>query len=131
MMRLDPRAAAVGVRLVEHEVLDSTNAEALKLAREGERGPLWIVAKRQTAGRGRRGRPWVSEPGNLYATLLVTDPSPPPRAAELSFVAALAVKDALADIAPALAAPASISDSSCAGLTRASIMKNKSPQTMD
>ena len=46
----------MGVRLIVHEVLGSTNAEALKLARDGERGPLWIVAKRQTAGRGRRGR---------------------------------------------------------------------------
>src|SRR5262249_34478547 len=54
------------------------------------------------AGRGRRGRAWVSEPGNLYATLLLTDPSPPSRAAELSFVAALALFDALAEIAPDL-----------------------------
>ena len=64
-MELDPRATAAGVRLVAHEVLGSTNAEALALARQGERGPLWITAARQTAGRGRRGRPWVSEPGNL------------------------------------------------------------------
>jgi len=130
-MTLDPTAIRAGVRLAMFDTLGSTNAEALARARSGERGPLWIVARRQTAGRGRRGRAWLSEPGNLYATLLVTDPSPPPRAAELSFVAALAVTDALAEIAPALAPPASISDSSCAGLARASIMKNKSTQTMD
>jgi BirA family biotin operon repressor/biotin-[acetyl-CoA-carboxylase] ligase len=99
MMGLDPRAAAVGVRLVAHEVLDSTNAEALKLAREGERGPLWIVAKRQTAGRGRRGRPWISQRGNLFATLLLTAAGSPEHRPQLSLVAALALHDALAEIA--------------------------------
>ena len=60
-----------GVRLMRHDVLDSTNAEAIRLAEAGERGPLWIVAARQTAGRGRRGRAWISHPGNLFATLLI------------------------------------------------------------
>jgi BirA family biotin operon repressor/biotin-[acetyl-CoA-carboxylase] ligase len=84
------------VRVVALETIGSTSADALERARAGERGPLWITAKRQTAGRGRRGRPWISEPGNLYATLLLTDASPPDRTAELSFVAALAVHDAVA-----------------------------------
>ena len=44
--------------------------------RPGERGPLWVTAGRQTGGRGRRGRTWVSEPGNLYASLLLTDAAP-------------------------------------------------------
>ena len=61
-MMLDPRATAAGVRLLEHEVLGSTNVEALNLARQGERGPLWVTAVQQNAGRGRRGRTWVSEP---------------------------------------------------------------------
>ena len=59
-----------------YETLGSTNAEALARARAGERGPLWITAETQTAGRGRRGSQWVSPPGNLYATLLLTEPSP-------------------------------------------------------
>src|ERR1700758_652202 len=101
-MRLDPRASAVGVRLISHEVLPSTNTEALALARKDEKGPLWIAAGRQSAGRGRRGRAWVSEPGNLHATLLLTDPSPPRRVAELSFVAALALNDAILSLAPML-----------------------------
>jgi BirA family biotin operon repressor/biotin-[acetyl-CoA-carboxylase] ligase len=95
-------SAASGARLVNLDTVGSTNAEAFARARAGERGPLWITARRQTAGRGRRGRLWVSEPGNLYASLLLTDPAPPPRAAELSLVAALAVHDALAECAPAL-----------------------------
>ena len=61
-MQLDPAAAAAGARLVTHDAIGSTNAEGLKLARAGERGPLWITANSQTAGRGRRGRTWVSEP---------------------------------------------------------------------
>ena len=101
-MRLDPRATAAGMRLVAHDVLGSTNAEALALARQGERGPLWITAGRQSAGRGRRGRTWVSEPGNLYPSLLLTDPAPPAHWPELSFVAALAVHDAVVEIAPGL-----------------------------
>jgi BirA family biotin operon repressor/biotin-[acetyl-CoA-carboxylase] ligase len=102
-MQLDPAAIRAGVRLEAHATLGSTNAEALARARAGDHGPLWITAERQTAGRGRRGRAWVSEPGNLYATLLLTDPSPAERAAELSFVAALAVHDAIVNLAPALA----------------------------
>src|SRR5437660_1111238 len=101
-MQLDERASAAGVRLVAHEVLTSTNSEALRLAREGERGPLWITAQRQTAGRGRRGREWVSAPGNLYATLLLTAPTSAQCWPQLSFVAALATHDAVAEIAPKL-----------------------------
>jgi BirA family transcriptional regulator, biotin operon repressor / biotin---[acetyl-CoA-carboxylase] ligase len=101
-MKLDPRASAAGVRLIAHEVLVSTNAEALSLAGRGERGPLWITASRQTGGRGRRGRTWVSEPGNLFASLLLTDIAPAEHWPELAFVAALAIHDAVAEAAPAV-----------------------------
>jgi len=99
-MQLDP--AAAGFRLSAHEALPSTNTEALLRARAGEAGPLWITARRQTAGRGRHGREWVSTPGNLHATLLLCDPAAPERAPELSFVAALAVYDAIAGRAAVL-----------------------------
>ena len=98
-MKLEPRAAAAGVRVVAHEVVGSTNSEALNLARRGEHGPLWVKADRQTAGRGRRGRAWISQPGNLYATLLLTAPAPAEHWPELSFVAALAVHDSIVDLA--------------------------------
>jgi BirA family transcriptional regulator, biotin operon repressor / biotin---[acetyl-CoA-carboxylase] ligase len=96
-MRLDPGAIAAGFRLVAHDILASTNTEALALARHGERGPLWVTAREQSAGRGRRGAPWVSAPGNLYATLLLGDPAPPDIAPQVSFAAALAVHDAIID----------------------------------
>lgn len=101
-MKLDPRASAAGVRLKTHDVLGSTNVEALNLARQGERGPLWVTARQQTAGRGRRGRDWISEPGNLYASLLLTAPSPAEHWPELSFVAALAIHDAIVEVASKL-----------------------------
>jgi BirA family biotin operon repressor/biotin-[acetyl-CoA-carboxylase] ligase len=102
-MDLAPGAAAAGVGLIACDIVGSTNAEALAYARAGEKGPLWITARAQTGGRGRRGRTWVSEPGNLFATLLLTDPAPSERAPQLSFVAALATHDAIARLAPALA----------------------------
>ena len=88
-----------GVRHITYDALGSTNAEALARARAGERGPLWISTQSQDAGRGRRGSAWTSEPGNLYASLLLGDPSPPPVAPQLSFVAALALHDAIAECA--------------------------------
>src|SRR5690606_32899212 len=51
--------------------IDSTNEEARRRSAAGETGPVWIAARRQSAGRGRLGRSWVTEPGNLAATLLL------------------------------------------------------------
>jgi BirA family transcriptional regulator, biotin operon repressor / biotin---[acetyl-CoA-carboxylase] ligase len=103
-MKLEPRATAAGVRLIAHEVLGSTNAEALHLAGQGERGPLWITADRQTAGRGRRGRTWMSPTGNLHASLLLTGPAAAEHWPQLAFVAALAIHDSVAEVAPELKA---------------------------
>ena len=44
----------------------------MQRANLGATGPLWIAAREQTGGRGRSGRQWVSPPGNLYASLLLT-----------------------------------------------------------
>jgi BirA family biotin operon repressor/biotin-[acetyl-CoA-carboxylase] ligase len=80
---------------------DSTNAEARRRADAGETGPLWIVARRQTEGRGRRGRPWESQDGNLFSTLLQLTRKSPAEAAQVTFVAALAIADLLDAYAPA------------------------------
>jgi BirA family biotin operon repressor/biotin-[acetyl-CoA-carboxylase] ligase len=79
--------------VVHFTAIGSTNAEAL--ARANGDAPVWIIADRQTAGRGRRGRPWRSDPGNLYASLLLVDPGPAARLPELCFVAGLALYDAV------------------------------------
>jgi BirA family biotin operon repressor/biotin-[acetyl-CoA-carboxylase] ligase len=85
------------------EEIDSTNAEARRRAEAGERGPTWIMAARQTAGRGRRGRAWESGAGNLAATYLALSPKPPAEAAQISFVAALTTADLVdAYVAPKL-----------------------------
>ncbi len=89
------RNIASSIRQIRCDVVGSTNSEALARARAGDRGPLWITARVQTEGRGRRGRTWTSPPGNLYATLLLGDAVAAPAAPQLSFVAALAVYDAI------------------------------------
>jgi BirA family biotin operon repressor/biotin-[acetyl-CoA-carboxylase] ligase len=83
-----------------HAELDSTNDEARRLAMAGEAGPLWIMAERQSRGRGRRGRAWQSEHGNLAATLLLSPDAPQAMTGQLSFAAALAVADMAAHFAP-------------------------------
>jgi len=80
--------------VIVFEDLDSTNAEARRRAEAGERGPVWLLARHQSAGRGRRGRSWDAGQGNLTATLLLTLDKPPIEAAQLAFVAALAVAQA-------------------------------------
>ena len=87
--------------IVVLDEIDSTNAEARRRAEAGEVGPLWLLGLRQTAGRGRRGRAWETGEGNLAATLLFRTDKPPAEAAQVSFVAALAVADMLAEYAPA------------------------------
>lgn len=86
--------AVVRPELLVLDETDSTNAEARRRAEAGEAGPLWIAARRQTAGRGRRGRKWSTGLGNLAATLLMTTDRKPADAARIAYVAALAVADA-------------------------------------
>jgi BirA family biotin operon repressor/biotin-[acetyl-CoA-carboxylase] ligase len=79
--------------ILAFDEIDSTNAEARRRADAGETGPLWITARRQTAGRGRRGRAWETVEGNLAATLLDVTDRAPAEAAQISFIAAMAVFD--------------------------------------
>ncbi|MBN7785577.1 biotin--[acetyl-CoA-carboxylase] ligase [Ponticoccus gilvus] len=74
--------------------VDSTNAEAARMA-PALTEPEWVLGLRQTAARGRRGRGWVMPAGNFAATLVMRLDEPPDRAALRSFVAALALFDAL------------------------------------
>ncbi|MFZ4603211.1 MAG: biotin--[acetyl-CoA-carboxylase] ligase [Caulobacterales bacterium] len=80
--------------------IDSTNSEAQRRADAGETGPLWLRAHSQTAGRGRRGRRWASQHGNLFTTYFARFEAGPAQLARLSFAAALAVAD-VADAAGA------------------------------
>ena len=82
-----------GWTLVALESVGSTNDEAVRLADEGAAEGTVVWAREQQGGRGRRGRVWSSPPGNLYSSTIFRPDCPAPRAAELGFVAALAVGD--------------------------------------
>ena len=90
-----PRLPAA-YRLVFYESVDSTNDEAKRLAHGAAKEGTVVWGREQTAGRGRRGRAWASPPGNLYASLILRPRCPLDQAAQLGFVAALAVGDTLA-----------------------------------
>jgi BirA family transcriptional regulator, biotin operon repressor / biotin---[acetyl-CoA-carboxylase] ligase len=84
-----------GIEVIHLGTVDSTNDEVRRLADAGATGPLWVRAESQTKGRGRRGRSWLSAPGNLFMTGLVTLDCTPVEAANLSFLTALAVAEAI------------------------------------
>jgi BirA family transcriptional regulator, biotin operon repressor / biotin---[acetyl-CoA-carboxylase] ligase len=92
---LGPRAASAGYRLAAFDKIGSTNAEAMLRARAGEAGPIWFVTSEQTAGRGRRFRPWVAPRGNLASSILEVMDVAPAAAATLGFAAGLALEAAL------------------------------------
>lgn len=92
----------MALKVDQYAEIDSTNEEARRRALAGERGPVWIRADRQSAGRGRRGREWVSRAGNLFITGLYVLDSPAGDAARLSFAAALSVADLAEELAPGL-----------------------------
>jgi BirA family transcriptional regulator, biotin operon repressor / biotin---[acetyl-CoA-carboxylase] ligase len=99
----DPTAAPEAFPIIWLDEVDSTNAEARRRAEAGERGPVWISARRQSAGRGRQGRAWETGQGNLAATLLTSIDRSAAEAAQLSFVTGLAVVDTVGAIVdPAL-----------------------------
>lgn len=84
-----------GYGLIVLDEVDSTNTHAARIA-DSLAGPTWILARRQTAAHGRRGRPWAMPEGNFAATLALRPDGPPDQAALRSFVAALALHDAFA-----------------------------------
>jgi BirA family biotin operon repressor/biotin-[acetyl-CoA-carboxylase] ligase len=97
-VELGASAKAASYRLIVCDSVGSTNEEAMRLARDGDPGRLWLVAREQVEGRGRRGRSWSSPPGNLYASLLLIDAAPSEHLPELGFVAGIALLSALREI---------------------------------
>ena len=84
---------ALTFRVLPFDCLDSTNEEARRRLGAGAPAGTVVWARRQQAGRGRRGRVWVSEEGNLFCSIILRPDCPPAEAAQLSLVAALAVAD--------------------------------------
>ncbi len=86
-----------GYDRVIFDSIDSTNSEARRRL-QTTAGPLWILAHEQTAGIGRRGREWSTNFGNFAGTLLQPLNIPLDQAALLSFVTALALRDAFVQV---------------------------------
>jgi BirA family biotin operon repressor/biotin-[acetyl-CoA-carboxylase] ligase len=97
-----PPRLAPPFRLAAYETIGSTNDEAKHLARAGEPEGLVVWAREQHSARGRRGRSWASPPGNLYMSLVLRPRCAPASAAQLGFVTALALGEALATLAPGI-----------------------------
>jgi BirA family transcriptional regulator, biotin operon repressor / biotin---[acetyl-CoA-carboxylase] ligase len=87
-----------GYRLLRMETVDSTNAEARRRAKAGEPGPLWIWSARQSQGRGRGGREWISRPGNLFASLLIGVNAPQRVAGQIALLAGVIAYDTIAKL---------------------------------
>ncbi len=87
-------------RLVVLETVESTNDEALRLATAGAEDGTLVWAREQTGGRGRQGRTWSSPPGNLYFSLVLRPDCSPAEAAQLGFVAGLALGEGIGSVAP-------------------------------
>jgi BirA family biotin operon repressor/biotin-[acetyl-CoA-carboxylase] ligase len=92
-----------GWRLAAHDILGSTNDEAKRLLHAGAPDFTLVWARAQESGRGRDGRVWSSPPGNVYASLLLRPLGAPLVAAQLGFVTALAIAEALAVRVPEIA----------------------------
>ncbi|ALC17150.1 bifunctional biotin--[acetyl-CoA-carboxylase] synthetase/biotin operon repressor [Desulfuromonas soudanensis] len=89
----------IGSEILYFDELDSTNARARQIGDAGGADGTLVIADRQTAGKGRMGRQWVSPPGvNLYASVLLRPPIPPWQAPQLTFLSAVAVARAIEEI---------------------------------
>ncbi|MDO9707876.1 biotin--[acetyl-CoA-carboxylase] ligase [Paracraurococcus lichenis] len=89
-----------GWRLEVHEALPSTSDLLFRRAEAGEPEGLAILARQQTAGRGRAGRAWASPPGNLYLSVLLRPPGPAREAPQWSLLAGVALAEAAAEVVP-------------------------------
>lgn len=94
---VDHLTVPAGYRHIHLGDIDSTNTDAFRRIESGEPANLWITAERQTVGRGRGERTWTSEPGNLYASLLLQRDVPLATALQLPFVAGVSIHDAIMD----------------------------------
>ncbi|MBW8268487.1 biotin--[acetyl-CoA-carboxylase] ligase [Caldovatus aquaticus] len=103
--RPPPRSAAPVWRLRVHEELPSTQDAVLRAAEAGEPEGLAVLARRQTAGRGREGRGWESPPGNLHLSVLLRPGGPVRHATRWALLAAVALIEVLAPHLPPGAPP--------------------------
>lgn len=90
------KTGKIASQVVYFDETDSTNTQAKLAAEQGEKDGTLFVADVQTAGKGRRGRSWVSPQGTgIWMTLLLRPKCPPDCASQLTLVAAMAVSQAI------------------------------------
>ncbi len=98
-LRIGLNTRVVGRDLHYLKETDSTNRQAYALGEAGAGEGVVVIADRQTAGKGRMGRIWVSPPAvNLYLSVLLRPPLPPHAAPQLTFVSTVAVSRAIAAV---------------------------------
>ncbi len=91
----------IGRQMVSREELESTNITAIELGEAGAAGGLLVAADHQTGGRGRSGRSWFSPAGrNLYFSILLRPECSPGAIPQLAIVAALSLRDSIAEVCP-------------------------------
>ncbi|MBO5088084.1 MAG: biotin--[acetyl-CoA-carboxylase] ligase [Lachnospiraceae bacterium] len=89
----------LGKNIIYEEIMESTNKYAKKLGEENVTNGTVVVTKKQTAGRGRRGRNWISPEGNCYFSLLLKPSIQTEHASRLTLVSALALAEAIKNVA--------------------------------
>ncbi|MDE1906225.1 MAG: biotin--[acetyl-CoA-carboxylase] ligase [Rhodospirillales bacterium] len=82
-------------RLEIYPELGSTSDEIMQRAKAGEPAGLAVLALRQTAGRGSRGRAWSAPEGNLNLSILLRPKRPAVQAGLFSLISGIAVVEAL------------------------------------
>lgn len=87
--------------LLTFEQVDSTNEECKRLARSGASGNFIVYSDYQTSGRGQKGRPWSSLPGNLHLSLLLESDKDLKKLTNLAFLTSVAIAEIIESIAPA------------------------------
>ena len=88
----------LGVNIVYEECVDSTNTRAKKIGSENVMKEAVVVAKNQTAGRGRRGRNWISPEGNCYFSIMINPNIQVENASTITLVAALALTQTIENV---------------------------------
>jgi BirA family biotin operon repressor/biotin-[acetyl-CoA-carboxylase] ligase len=101
VLEADPRIRTdlVGRAILVKEETESTNDDLWELAERGAEEGTVVIAEMQRAGKGRRGRQWVSPPHrNLYMSLLLRPAFPPADAAMISLMAGVALCEAMNEV---------------------------------
>ena len=84
--------------IIHKTITHSTNDDAINYSEQAEHKKFVVLAEQQTQGRGRRGRNWIGENGNLFASLGIVYPLN--RCGDLAFIASLAVAQTILDLSP-------------------------------